>query len=248
MTARTKREALARLDRLRAEVRAGQPAPNRNTTVAEVVELWRERELAGRRLVPGVRERYEWHCRIITTELEGKRVARLTIADVERMLDALARGGVATTARVGRSHGPRSANSARPRSRSSTRGRREMVTRNVAELAGMTPANNATRPRQSLTPEDARRLFDWLGADGAGEHLYRCSGSGCSPDFDPASCSGCSGTTSISSGAFSSSVTGCEWKGTEPSSCRCSRHPVLSNPRATDSRGRWTPTSRGAPV
>ena len=93
VTGRTKREALARLDRLRAEFRAGQPAPNRNTTVAEVVELWRERELAGRRLVPGVRERYEWHCRIITTELEGKRVARLTIADVERMLDALAAQG-----------------------------------------------------------------------------------------------------------------------------------------------------------
>ena len=36
--------------------------------------------------------------------------------------------------------------------------------------------------------------------------------------------------TSISSGAFSSSVTGCEWKGTEPSSCRCSRHPVRIEP------------------
>ena len=172
VTGRTKREALARLDRLRAEVRAGQPAPNRNTTVAEVVELWRERELAGRRLVPGVRERYEWHCRIITTELEGKRVARLTIADVERMLDALA------------ARGSRHDGKGRPFARA-TLGklrattiqilefarRREMVTRNVAELAGMTPANDATRPRRSLTPEDARRLFDWLGADGAGEHL-----------------------------------------------------------------------------
>ena len=28
-----------------------------------------------------------------------------------------------------------------------------------------------TRPRRSLTPEEARRLFDWLGADGHGEHL-----------------------------------------------------------------------------
>ena len=43
--------------------------------------------------------------------------------------------------------------------------RRDMVTRNVAELAGMRPAHNATRPRRSLTPEEARRLFDWLGAD-----------------------------------------------------------------------------------
>jgi hypothetical protein len=96
VTGRTKRETLARLDRLRAQVRSGQPAPNRNTTVTEVVGLWRERELAGRQVVPAVRERYEWHCRIIVTELGGKRVARLTIADVERMLDALAERGSRT--------------------------------------------------------------------------------------------------------------------------------------------------------
>ena len=46
------RRVAAENDRLRAQVRSGQPAPNRNTTVAEVVGLWRERELAGRRVVP----------------------------------------------------------------------------------------------------------------------------------------------------------------------------------------------------
>ena len=172
VTARTKTEARVRLDRLRAEVRSGYPAPNRNTTVGEVVELWRERELAGRRLVSGSRERYEWHCRIITTEIGAKRLASLTVTDVELMLDVLA------------ARGSRHDGKGRPFGRS-TLGklrattiqildfarRREMVTRNVAELAGMRAGPGATRARRSLTPDEARQLFVWLGEEGTGEHL-----------------------------------------------------------------------------
>ena len=164
--------ALARLDRLRAEFRAGHSAPNRNTTVAEVVELWRERELAGRRIVPGVRERYEWHCRIITTELGAKRVARLTIAEVERMLDALATRGSRRDGE-GRPFGRATLGKLRATTIQILEfaRRREIVTRNVAELAGMRPAQDSTRPRRSLTPDEARALWNWLGADGAAEHL-----------------------------------------------------------------------------
>jgi integrase len=49
--------------------------------------------------------------------------------------------------------------------------RREMVTKNVADLAGMKPATGSTEPRRSLTPAEARKLFDWLGEQGAEEHL-----------------------------------------------------------------------------
>jgi integrase len=172
VTARSKSEAVRRLDAVRVAVRTGHGAPNRNTTVADVVELWRDRELSGRRLAPGTRQRYDWHCRIITTELGSKRVARLTITEVERMLDKMA------------THGSRTKGGGRPFTRATLvklratlvqilefARRREMVTKNVADLAGMKPASSSTEPRRSLTPDEARRLFDWLGDQGGEEHL-----------------------------------------------------------------------------
>jgi hypothetical protein len=103
VTARSKSEAVRKLDVLRAAVRTGHPAPNRNTTVAEMVELWRDRELSARRLAPGTRQRYDWHCRIITAELGGKRLAPVSIVEVEQMLDKMATRGSRTRARDGRS-------------------------------------------------------------------------------------------------------------------------------------------------
>jgi hypothetical protein len=49
--------------------------------------------------------------------------------------------------------------------------RRELVTKNVADLAGMKPAPASMEPRRSLTPDQARKLFEWLGDEGAEEHL-----------------------------------------------------------------------------
>ena len=151
--------------------------------------------------------------------------ARLTIADVERMLDALAAQGnrqrQGSSVRTGHARGVHTTTiqilEPAPTRDDHTKRRR-------AGLHG--PANDSTRPRRSLTPEEARLLFDWLGAKGVGEHLSPMFRFGLLTGLRPGELSGFSGTTSISSGAVSSSVTRCEWKGTEPSSCQCSRRRV----------------------
>ena len=58
-----------------------------NATVSDAVHVWSTRVLAGRRLAPRTRERYERHCTVISNEFGSRRLARLTADDIEAMLD-----------------------------------------------------------------------------------------------------------------------------------------------------------------
>ena len=86
VTGRNRTEARQRLDRLRRAIEAGEVAEG-NATVADAVNVWAARVLAGRKLAPRTRERYECHCRVIIDELGSRRLAKLTADDIESMLD-----------------------------------------------------------------------------------------------------------------------------------------------------------------
>jgi integrase len=156
---RNRTDARQRLDRLRQAVAAGEVAEG-NARVSDAVDVWVTRVLAGRKLAPRTRERYERHCRVITEELGSRRLSKLSADDIEAMLDRQLGEGAHSRDTL-------------TKLRSTLVQILEFAVRRG--LAVRNPAAHATVPavaareaaRASLTPEQARVLF----AACDGEHL-----------------------------------------------------------------------------
>lgn len=156
VVAKTKTDASAALSKLVAARVTGAPVDDRAHTVAQAVATFLERELPARTshsrpLAPSTVERERWAADLIVTEIGKRKLATLTVENVEAMLDNLA---------------------ARPMSAASLRKvrgtlqrviasaiRRHKVSRNVALDARITPSAAAARPRSALTPDAARTLL-----------------------------------------------------------------------------------------
>lgn len=155
----TRTDVRAKLRALAAKRDRGELIGDRRLTVAELVDLFLERELPNRRrngrpLAPRTVEMYEWAAEVLRAELGTTRVARLTVADVEAMYDRLASREV------------RPLGVASLRQLSSkfaliiTFGeRRDLVPRNVVRLAHVTPTATQPKRRRVLLPDDARLLL-----------------------------------------------------------------------------------------
>lgn len=163
--ARTKTDVLAKLNRLRADAASGITVDG-NTTVRDVLELWRDRVLAGRDLAPSTREIYAWTVPVLIDTVGRKRLAKLTVDDVEKALDRIATGGDGRGNPLSR------------RSMSAMRStlaqaldvavRRRMIPLNPARLAELPPTAARTKPRRALTPHEATRLWDLLDGERLG--------------------------------------------------------------------------------
>lgn len=157
-----KTEARARLAQLLAAKTTGAPVDNRSLTVSQAVATFLERDVPnrernGRPLAPSTVETYRWSAALIVDQLGAVRLSDLSVSDVERMLDRLAR----------RKANPISAASLRKIRGTLQRAidfavRRGEVTRNVARNSTITPRAATTRPRSSLSPTDARTLLQAL--------------------------------------------------------------------------------------
>lgn len=158
---RTKAEAAAKLrDLIQGHGQTG-VVMDGHASVAGLVELWQERNLAGRKCAPRTRHRFEWHCRLIVEHLGATRLRKLTADDVERKLLR----PLSQPAPGRKAQGRASLISLR-----STLGQvlrfgmgRGLVTHNAALIAEL-PADAAEETRgQSMSLEDAPRLYEAAG-------------------------------------------------------------------------------------
>ena len=162
----TKNEARTRLDKLRRDVEAGEQVGDGNATVADALDRWQTRVLAGRDIAPATRDVYVWCAAMLRAEIGSKRLRSLTVDDVEAALDRLA----SKKRKGGRPLG----RSALVKVRSvlgqvlDHAERRGMVNRNVARAAELTPTAKRTERRTALGPADARTLRTQLAGDRLG--------------------------------------------------------------------------------
>ena len=154
--ARTKREALDKLDKARTAQRAGIPATDGRVTVDALLDWWLDHVKAV--CTFSTWEGYERRCRLYVRPLLGKRpVAKVTPLDVQALLDGMAaRDCGAENAR--HTH-------ATLRAALSWGERMGVVSRNVAKLAA--PGQVRWRKVEPLTMDEANAL---IGA--AGRHRF----------------------------------------------------------------------------
>jgi hypothetical protein len=153
VVAKNRTEARQKLDRLRRSLELGAVPTDGNATVGHAVDLWAARVLAARRLAPSTRERYARHCTTIKEALGSRRLAKLTADDIEAMLDREAAEGDLSRDTLSKL-------------RSTLVQVLDFAVRRGLALSN--PAVHATVPadaprpaaRRSLTPDEARRLFD----------------------------------------------------------------------------------------
>jgi len=155
VSAATKADARKRLEALRSDADRGSVGDG-NATVADAVDRWERRVLAGMEIAPSTRMGYQWCTNMIRDTIGKKRLRTLTADDVEAMFDHLA-----TTRKDGRTLG----RSALVKVRSvlgqvlDYAERRGLVVRNVARAAEMTPTARRTAVRRALDPAQARQLL-----------------------------------------------------------------------------------------
>jgi integrase len=157
--AKTKTEALKRLDAMRAREALGERTSDGNLTVAAILDRWQKRSVAGRDLAPSTVDTYGWCVDRLKVELGSRRIRALTVDAVETAFDQMVKGD--------RTHRPLS-RSALIKVRSVLGQaldfgvRRGLVSRNVSRLAELTPDARRTATRRSLTAEQARVLLTAL--------------------------------------------------------------------------------------
>jgi integrase len=120
--------------------------------VDDVLADFLERDLAGRDRAPSTVARHHWSAAHVGREIGDYPADELRVRDVDDMLDRLAE-----------SHGLARASLVKIKGTLSQAlrfaVRRGDLERNVAQDATITPSAARTRPRQSLSPDDARRLL-----------------------------------------------------------------------------------------
>jgi integrase len=149
VTGHTEAEAIRRVRRLRGELDAGQVGFDKNLTLGAWLDHWLVHVVEARVDSPNTVENYRWALSHVRPSLGARRLAKLTVEDVERLLaskSAMSRNSVARIRRV-LADALRSAE------------RREYVARNVAALAEL-PRCKPPGERRSLTAEEARLMLD----------------------------------------------------------------------------------------
>jgi integrase len=160
-SATTKQACAAKLRSMIREHERTGVAPDGKTSVRQLVELWRDKELPSRRTTKGKRlarttiERFTWHCDLIIEHCGARPLRRLSADDVEAMMLKLAKRPV------------------RPLGRSSLVGlrstfgqvlhfgeRRGLVDRNVARIAVIPHQAHDEAPKEALDAEQSRRLWE----------------------------------------------------------------------------------------
>lgn len=120
--------------------------------VDDVLADFLERDLAGRVRAPSTVTRHHWAAGHISREIGDYPAVELRVRDVDDMLDRLADTAALSRASLLKIKGTLS-----QALRFAVR--RGDLDRNVAQDATITPSAARTRPRESLTPDDARRLL-----------------------------------------------------------------------------------------
>ena len=154
-----KTDARRRLSLLLATKNTGGAVINQRTTVATAMDSFMERGLPnrtnnGKPLSPRTINNYQWAAELINQEIGTVRLTKLTVYDIEAMLDRLSQ----------RTKRPLSAASLRK-----VRGslqvalafaqRRGEVLHNPANQAEITPTAARKQPRRSLAPDEARKFL-----------------------------------------------------------------------------------------
>lgn len=169
--ARTKTEVLAKMAALRREAETGIVIDG-TATVADVLERWRDRELASRTMARATRTKYLWALGQTDATLGAVRLRRLDVDTIESALDLIATGTVGTSR-------------GRPLSRASVALARDvlvmaldfgvarkMLATNPGRLAVVTPTAAAAQPRRALDPAESAALWAALEGERLGA-LYR---------------------------------------------------------------------------
>lgn len=152
----TEAKAKTGLRAMQHTVTAGAVVADGNVTVAEVLTRWRERSLAGRDLSPKTVVAYEWALERLADELGSKRLAKLTVDDIEKAFDRMVAGD--------KDHGAMGRSSLiKVRSvlgqALDFAVKRKMIASNPCRLADLTPTAERAKPRRSLTVVQAKRLL-----------------------------------------------------------------------------------------
>ena len=162
---KTRAEVVDRLNALRRDHATGELSRDASITVAQIVDRYVDRTVPNRkggRLSATTLSRYRWAADHVNAHIGTKRAARLTTADVERMLDRLdlSRYSMTTILNL-------------LRSALDTAVRRGEIARNVASVAELPGVVKPERTRQSLTVESAMALLAGLNDERNGA-LYAC--------------------------------------------------------------------------
>lgn len=146
---RTRAEAARKLRLEQSRVDEGLPTPDRRTTVASYLTWWLDEHLAEGRQSERTVENYRWAVSHITPTLGRTRLVDLSPIDVDRLLKAKRREGLAAS----------SVNRVRSVLVQSLKlaERYELVSRNVAAVTDTTPADQSDG--RSLTAEQAKAFL-----------------------------------------------------------------------------------------
>ena len=173
MKARTKVDASKRIVNLINDAENGVAPADGNATVAQLLDLWRERCCRTASSRPSSLDNYDRALRMLGARVRPRAgCARLDVERIERGLDRLATGT------VGPSRG-------KPLSRRSLKlfrstlaqvldlgVRRKLIAGNPARIAELTPTAARTKPRRSLTAAEAETLWAALEHERLG-NLFR---------------------------------------------------------------------------
>jgi integrase len=167
---RTKVDTAAKLAQLLRQADDGVKAPNGNTTVDDVLTLWRDRVLPNRNLSPASLDTYGHALRTVSAEFGRVRLQSLTVERVEHGLDHIATGAhgrgkplAHRTIKYARSTLAQALDAAV---------NRRWITFNPARQAELTPTAAVADPRRALTPDEAETLWDALEGERLG-NLFR---------------------------------------------------------------------------
>ena len=166
-TGATKTAVRAKVSELRAQLARGEYQPpsarrgrtsasrTSGATVAELVEQFLSRDLAGKDRAPSTVSRHRWAADHINSQIGSLHASTLKVVEVERFLECLASSGL-SRASIGKVR-----NTLSQALRAGVR--RDLVDRDVARDAVIPPeAPKTVRRRSSLSPADARILLDHL--------------------------------------------------------------------------------------
>jgi integrase len=159
--ARTKTEALAKLDAIRADLARVGTAGHGNMTVGDLADEWERKVLGARDHSPKTLDSYRWALRHVRAELGRKRLRTLGPEAIEAAFADLARRGMARSS-IGKVRSVLGQVLAFGE-------RRGYVTRNAARIAELPATARRQAPGRALTVEQARVLLaaadqDRLGA------------------------------------------------------------------------------------
>ena len=134
-----------------ANVERGEGIPDGNMTLGELLERWTTKVLPAQNLSPGTRDNYRWATNVLTEDLGGTRLRKLTPDAIEAAFEARAAQGMSHSSFIKiRSVLARALEYAQ---------RRQLVTSNVARIVELPADASRTAEGRAMAPEQARALL-----------------------------------------------------------------------------------------